>query len=160
MFEYYFLTILFTTFKLTILLLEGRSDDEIVTVTAKIWYVSDFHGKYTRTTYQKVDENCQDNPNADEWCDRIITSHEQIEQIPAEIRNSWDADTPQNRAQAVVTRNLDYMNEALANSEIPMRYVQWGSVQDIGQTEAQIGSGYTGPGGPGATRGTSDVFDR
>ena len=129
-------------------------------MTAKIWYVSDFHGKYTRPTYQKIDENCQDNPNADEWCDRIITSHEQIEQIPAEIRNSWDEDTPKNRAQAVVTRNLDYMNEALANSEIPMRYVQWGSVQDIGQTEAQIGSGYTGPGGPGATRGTSDVFDR
>ena len=52
------------------------------------------------------------------------------------------------------------MNEALANSEIPIRYVQWGSVQDIGQTEAQIGSGYTGPGGAGATRETTDVYDR
>ena len=107
-----------------------------------------------------MDESCQDNPNADEWCERIITSHELIEQTPEEIRNSWDEDTPHNRAQAVVDRNLDYMNEALANSEIPIRYVQWGSVQDIGQTEAQIGSGYTGPGGPGATRTTSDVFER
>ena len=32
------------------------------------------------------------------------------------------------------------MNWALANSEIPMRFLQWGSVQDIGQTDAQIGS--------------------
>ena len=142
------------------LCLEARSDDEIVTVTAKIWYVSDFHGKYTSATYEKVDENCVDNPTTSEWCDRVITSHVQTETIPDDIRNSWDEDTPHNRAQAVVSANLDYMNEALANSEIPIRYVQWGSVQDIGQTEAQIGSGYTGPGGPGATRETYDVYDR
>lgn len=74
--------------------------------------------------------------------------------------NSWtDGDTPQNRAQTVVTKNLDYMNSALANSEIPIRYVQWGSVQDIGKTEAQIGSGFTAP-GPGATRSSADVFNR
>ena len=122
------------------LLTETRSDDEIVTVTAKIWYVSDFHGKYTKPTYAKIDETCEDNPSANELCDRIITSHQQFETIPEEIRNSWDEDTPHNRAQAVVTANLDYMNEALANSEIPIRYVQWGSVQDIGQTEEQIDS--------------------
>ena len=45
------------------------------------------------------------------------------------------------------------MNWALANSEIPMRFVQWGSVQDIGQTDDQIGSG-------GGKRSTNDVFDR
>ena len=39
---------------------ESRSNDEIVTVTAKIWYVSDFHGKYTQATYEKVDANCED----------------------------------------------------------------------------------------------------
>ena len=60
----------------------------------------------------------------------------------------------------MVSANLDYMNAALANSEIPIRYVQWGTVQDIGQTEAQIGSGYTGPGGAGATRSTTDVYAR
>ena len=38
---------------------DDRSDDEIVTVTAKIWYVSDYLGKYRETLgYQKVDENC------------------------------------------------------------------------------------------------------
>ena len=45
------------------------------------------------------------------------------------------------------------MNWALANSEIPMRFVQWGTVQDIGQTDAKIGSG-------GGTRSPDDVFDR
>ena len=84
-----------------------------------------------------------------------------------------DEDTPHNRAQAVVNKNLDYMNYALANSEIPIRYVQWGSVQDIGQTEAQIGSGCTkkceanwvqdsngnwNNEGPEPTRTTNDVF--
>ena len=93
-------------------------------------------------------------------CERKIINQTQHETIPEEVRNSWDKDTPHNRAQAVVKKNLDYMNYALANSEIPIRYVQWGSVQDIGQTEAQIGSGYTGPGGPGATRTTEDVYER
>ena len=128
-------------------------------MTAKIWYVSDFHGKYTQATYEKVDANCEDNPSADDWCDRIITSENLIEQTPQEIIDSWDEDTPHNRAQAVVNSNLDYMNYALANSEIPIRYVQWGSVQDIGKTEKEIGSGYTGPGGAGATRHYSEVFD-
>jgi hypothetical protein len=137
--------------------LEDRSDDEIVTVTAKIWYVSDFHGKYTSATYDKVDENCVDNPP--EYCERVIASHNQYETIPEDIINSWDEDTPHNRAQAVADVNLDYMNYALANSDIPIRYAQWGSVQDIGKTENDIGSGYTGPGGAGATRSSGDVYD-
>ena len=54
--------------------LDDRSDDEIVTVTAKIWYVSDYLGKYRETLgYQKVDENCVDDEDADEWCSRIIS---------------------------------------------------------------------------------------
>ena len=103
-----------------ILDLKERSDDEIVTVTAKIWYVSDF--------------DCY---------------------VPPAIKNSWGegGDTPKNRAEAVVRDNLDYMNWALANSEIPMRFVQWGSVQDIGQTDAQIGSG-------GGKRSPEEVFNR
>ena len=75
-------------------------------------------------------------------------------------RKAWGGDSPKIRAQAVVDKNLDYMNMALANSEIPIRYVQWGSVQDIGKTEEQIGSGYIGPGGPAATRSAEDVFER
>ena len=74
--------------------------------------------------------------------------------------DSWeDGDTPHNRAQSTVDANLDYMNYALANSDIPIRYIQWGSVQDIGKTENEIGSGFTVP-GPGATRATADVYDR
>ena len=86
-----------------------RTEPEIVTVTAKVWYVSDYAGKY----------------------------------IPKATIQSWGTgnDTPKHKAQAVVKENLDYFNWALANSEIPMRFVQWGSVQDIGQTEAQITSG-------------------
>ena len=144
-----------------ILDLKDRDDGEIVTVTAKIWYVSDFHGKYTDPTYEKVENSCVDNPP--EYCDRYIASVEQYETIPEDIRNTWDEDTPHNRAQAVVNSNLDYMNYALANSEIPIRYVQWGSVQDIGKTEAEIGSGWTtegttDAGGAGATRSSSQVF--
>ena len=45
------------------------------------------------------------------------------------------------------------MNWALANSEIPMRFVQWGSVQDIGQTDDQIGS-------RGGKASTNDTFNR
>ena len=137
--------------------LEERTDDEIVTVTAKIWHVSDFHGKYTQSTYAKVDESCVDNPP--EYCERTISGVELFETIPEDVRNSWSADTPHNRAQAVVDANLDYMNWALANSDIPIRYVQWGSVQDIGKTEGEIGSGFTAP-GPGATRSSSDVYSR
>ena len=112
-----------------------RTDDDIATVTAKIWYVSDFHGKYTQPTYAKVDESCVDNPPT--YCDRVISEVQYFETIPEDVRNSWEKDTPHNRAQAVVNANLDYMNEALANSDIPIRYVQWGTVQDIGKTEQE-----------------------
>ena len=133
-----------------------RTDDDIATVTAKIWYVSDFHGKYTQPTYAKVDESCVDNPPT--YCDRVISEVQYFETIPEDVRNTWDEDTPHNRAQAVVNANLDYMNYALANSDIPIRYVQWGSVQDIGKTEQEIGSGFEAP-GAGATRSSSDVFN-
>ena len=139
--------------------LVDRTDKEIATVTAKIWYVSDFHGKYTNIKkYDKVDENCVDsNTNI---CERVIAEVEHIEMIPEEVRNSWhDGDTPHNRAQAVVNVNIDYMNSALQKSQIPIRFVQWGSVQDIGKTEKEIGSGYTVP-GPGATRTATDVKNR
>ena len=93
-------------------------------------------------------------------CERIIAEVEHIEMIPEEVRNSWrDGDTPHNRAQAVVNVNLDYMNSALQKSQIPIRFIQWGSVQDIGKTEKEIGSGYTVP-GPGATRTATDVKNR
>ena len=94
-------------------------------------------------------------------CARIVESHVNRETIPADIRNSWaDGDTPHNRAQAVVDANLDYMNWALARSEIPIRYVQWGKVQDIGKTDAEIGSGYRGVGRPFNLRNSSEVFSR
>ena len=77
----------------------------IVTVTAKVWYVSDFTGG----------------------------------SFPQSVIDSFgEDDTPQKRAEAVVKNNLDYMNFALANSEIPMRYIVWGDVQDIGKTEAEM----------------------
>ena len=78
-------------------------NDTIVTVTAKLWYVSDFNGS-----------------------------------VPKHIRNTWTEDTPLKRVQAVVKANLDYLNAALANSKIPIRYVAWGSFQDIGKTDAEI----------------------
>ena len=137
-------------------------EEEIVTITAKIWYVSDFHGKNTQITSDKVDPDCVDNPP--DQCERKMTGYEERETIPEEVRNSWDKDTPHNRAQAAVNANLDYMNWAYANSKIPIRYIQWGSVQDIGQTEAQLGSGFTAPTssarGKLATRSTQDVYDR
>jgi hypothetical protein len=77
-----------------------------------------------------------------------------------DIISSWSEDTPDNRAQAVVKANLDYMNWALANSEIPIRYVQWGSVQDIGKTDAEIGSGCQIPGFRCATRTADEVKER
>ena len=132
-----------------------------MTVTAKIWFVSDFNGKYSSRKLAKVDQNCKDvSEGGDTRCDLSLT-YEYSEIIPESVRDSWDEDTPKNRAQATVDKSLDYMNDALANSEIPMRYVQWGSVQDIGKTEAQIGSGYSGPGTlVNDLRESDDVFKR
>ena len=113
--------------------------------------------KYTEIKKELVNPDCVDNPTS--YCERNITGYELYETVPEEIRNSWDEDTPHNRAQAVVNANIDYMNWSLSNRDIPIRYIQWGSVQDIGQTEAQIGSGFTVP-GPGATRSSKDVYDR
>ena len=86
-----------------------RADDTstIVTVTAKIWYVSSFTGG--------------------KWG------------VPQKVLDSYEGgDTTQNRAQAIAKDNIKYMNFALANSNVPMRYVQWGSVQDLGKTESDL----------------------
>ena len=74
---------------------------DIVTITAKVWFVSDFNG----SNYY---------------------SH------------SWNAKTPFERAQAVIRNNMNYLNVALGNSMIPIRFQVWGSVQDIGKTDEQI----------------------
>ena len=91
------------------ILIENRQDPEIVTITAKIWYVSDFTGDQGR------------------W------------KIPQSVIDSLDEDTPLKRLEVIVKANLDYMNVALANSEIPIRYTTWGSFQDIGKNDAEIG---------------------
>ena len=86
----------------------GTTEDTttIVTVTAKIWYVSDFTGGNN---------------------------------FPQSVIDTFDGeDTAQKRAEAIVKSNLDYMNFALANSEIPMRYIAWGSIQNINKTEAEM----------------------
>ena len=46
--------------------------------------------------------------------------------------------SPQQRAEAVVENNIDYLNEALGNSHIPIRVRTWGSIQDIGLTNSEI----------------------
>ena len=53
--------------------------------------------------------------------------------------DTWDEDTPLKRVEVTVKANLDYLNVALANSEIPIRYTTWGSFQDIGRTDEEIG---------------------
>ena len=46
--------------------------------------------------------------------------------------------TPQQRAEVVLENNIDYLNVALGNSEIPIRVRAWGSVQDIGLKNSEI----------------------
>ena len=60
-------------------------------------------------------------------------------QIPQNVIDKWDEDSALNRANATVNANLDYLNFALANSDLPIRYVVWGEIQDIGLTDAEIG---------------------
>ena len=81
-----------------------EEDDTIATVTAKIWYVSDFDG-----------------------------------QVPQSVIDTWDENTALNRVTATVYSNLDYLNFALGNSDLPIRYVVWGDIQDIGRTDEEIG---------------------
>ena len=81
----------------------AEDDDTIATITAKIWFVSDFDG-----------------------------------QVPQSVIDTWDENTALNRATATVYSDLDYLNFALANSDLPIRYVVWGDIQDIGQTDAEI----------------------
>ena len=74
---------------------------DIVTITAKIWFVSDFNGSHY-------------------------------------FNRPWNEKTPFERAQAVVENNVNYLNVALGNSMIPIRFKVWGSVQDIKKTDEQI----------------------
>ena len=74
---------------------------DIVTITAKVWFVSDFNG----TNY---------------------------------FSPSWNNKTAFERAQAVIENNMNYLNMALGNSMIPIRFQVWGYVQDIGKTDEQI----------------------
>ena len=78
-------------------------DEGIVTITAKVWFVSDFNGS-----------------------------------VPDNVKHSWNKDTALKRAQAVVENNMNYLNMALGNSMIPIRFQVWGSVQDIEKTDEQI----------------------
>ena len=59
--------------------------------------------------------------------------------MPQKVIDTWDEDNALNRATATVTANLDYLNFALANSDLPIRYVVWGDIQDIGATDEEIG---------------------
>ena len=53
--------------------------------------------------------------------------------------DTWDKDTPLKRVEVTVKTDLEYLNVALVNSEIPIRYATWGSFQDIGRNDSQIG---------------------
>ena len=77
--------------------------EDIIIITAKVWFVSDFNGSVA------------------DW-----------------IIKSWDKDTPLKRAETVIENNINYLNVALGNSMIPIRFQIWGSVQDIGKTDEQI----------------------
>ena len=95
--------------------------EEVVFITAKFWYVSDFHGNNYIQYFS----------GGGRWNDTI----------PQTIKKSWKKDTPHNRAQSIANKYVRYMNLALENSKIPIRYMQWGSVQDIGNTEQETGTG-------------------
>ena len=60
-------------------------------------------------------------------------------QVPQNVVDTWDEDTALNRVKATVDANLDYLNFALANSDLPIRFVVWGDIQDIGATDEEIG---------------------
>ena len=141
---------------------EDRADNEIVTVTAKFWYVSDYSGRYReKEKYEKVDKHCVDDRKARKFCNRIVKDAVEEKLWWELFDENWlKDDSIQKRAQLTVNRSINYINVALANSEVPIRYIQWGSVQDIGKTEKEIGSGYTGLGGLVATRTADDVRNR
>ena len=54
------------------------------------------------------------------------------------INNHGKKINPQQRAEVVLENNIDYLNVALANSQIPIRVRAWGSVQDIGLKNSDI----------------------
>ena len=95
--------------------------EEVVFITAKFWYVSDFHGNNYIQYFS----------GGGRWNDTI----------PEKIKKSWKKDTSYKRAQSIAKKYVRYMNLALKNSKIPIRYMQWGSVQDIDKTEQEIGTG-------------------
>ena len=59
--------------------------------------------------------------------------------VPQHVSEGWDENTPAKRARETVNANMEYLNLALANSKLPIRYVVWGDIQDIGMTDAEIG---------------------
>ena len=60
-------------------------------------------------------------------------------QVPQNVVDTWEEDTALNRVKATVDANLDYLNSALANSDLPIRLAVWGDIQDIGATDEEIG---------------------
>ena len=59
--------------------------------------------------------------------------------MPKSVSESWDENTPAKRAEATVNANVEYLNAALENSKLPIKYVVWGDIQDIRMTDAEIG---------------------
>ena len=59
--------------------------------------------------------------------------------IPQQIINKLGKKvTPQLRAEIILENNIDYLNIALGNSQIPIRVRAWGSVQDIGLKNSEM----------------------
>ena len=89
----------------------ANKNEKIVTVTVKVWYVSDFDAKSRKVDYVKVDKNCVDCrdckggcSSCTPWCERTsnVNSLTLKDTIPQNMISSWDNDTPLNRAQAVI----------------------------------------------------------
>ena len=51
----------------------------------------------------------------------------------------YNLHSPLEKAEYALKKNLDYLNVALGNSEIPIRFMAWGSLQNIGKTDAEMG---------------------
>ena len=58
--------------------------------------------------------------------------------IPRHANQVGKQISPQIRAETVLENHIDYLNIALGNSRIPIRFISWGSVQDIGLKDSQI----------------------
>ena len=58
--------------------------------------------------------------------------------LPSSVTKHGHLINPQKRTETVLEENINYLNVALGNSRIPIRFRAWGSVQDIGLKDAQI----------------------